>query len=84
MDIKALKKLIARCLQDFYDRRLQRLETLKLKDYLKRKNPYLYKAIGTEKASEIVEEILSAYIVASDEGIFGDAFFEPIAKIASS
>lgn len=83
MNTKELEKLIARCLQDFYDRRLQRLETLKLKDYLKRKNPYLYKAIGTEKASAIVEEILSAYMIASDEGIFGDAFFEPIAKIAS-
>lgn len=83
MNTKELEKLIARCLQDFYDRRLQRLETLKLKDYLKRKNPYLYKAIGTEKASEIVEEILAAYMIASDEGIFGDAFFEPIAKIAS-
>ena len=83
MDTKELEKLIARCLEDFYNRRLQRLETLKLKDYLNRKNPYLYKAIGTEKASDIVEEILSAYMIASDEGIFGDAFFEPIAKIAS-
>lgn len=83
MNTKGLEKLIAKCLQDFYNRRLQRLETLKLKDYLKRKNPYLYKAIGTEKASEIVEEILAAYMIASDEGIFGDAFFEPIAKIAS-
>lgn len=57
------------------------MDTLKLKDFLKRKNPYLYKAIGTEKASEIVEEILAAYMIASDEGIFGDAFFEPIAKM---
>ena len=83
MDIQELEKLIAKCLHDFYGRRLQRLKTLKLKDYLKRKNPYLYKAIGTEKASEIVEEILTAYTIASDEGIFGDAFFEPIAKMAS-
>jgi hypothetical protein len=83
MNTENLERLIAKCLRDFYDRRLQRLDKLKLKDYLKRKNPYLYKAIGTEKASEIVEEILSAYIIASDEGIFGDAFFEPIAKMAS-
>ncbi len=83
METKELEKLIARCLRDFYDRRLQKLEALKLKDYLKRKNPYLYKAIGTEKASEIVEEILAAYMIASDETIFGDAFFEPIAKMAS-
>jgi len=83
MNTKDLERLIAKSLQEFYNRRLQRLESLKLKDYLKRKNPYLYKAIGTEKASEIIEEILAAYMIASDEGIFGGAFFEPIAKIAS-
>ena len=83
METKEIEKLISRCLRDFYDRRLQRLETLKLKDYLKRKNPYLYRAIGTEKASELVEEILAASMIASDEGIFGDAFFEPIVKLAS-
>ncbi|MFQ6007966.1 MAG: PmeII family type II restriction endonuclease [Candidatus Zixiibacteriota bacterium] len=81
MDTHQLEKLIAKCLGDFYERRLQRLRTLRLKDYLKRKNPYLFKAVGTEKASEIVEEILTAYMIAPDEGIFGDAFFEPIAKM---
>ncbi|MBI5286052.1 MAG: hypothetical protein HY878_00480 [Deltaproteobacteria bacterium] len=69
MNTKALERLIAKCLQDFYNRRLQRLETLKLKDYLKRKNPYLYKAIGTEKASEIVEEILAAYMIAMENAL---------------
>jgi hypothetical protein len=78
-----LKELISKCLQDFYDRRFKRLETLKLKDFLKRKNPYLFKALGTQKANEIVERILTAYIGSSDETIFGDAFFEPIARIAS-
>ncbi len=83
MNTRELEKLIRKCLNQFYNRRLQRLTTLKLKDFLRRKNPYLYKAIGTEKASEIVEEILTAYMIASDEGIFGNAFFEPIAKLAS-
>lgn len=78
-----LEKLIAKCLKDFYTRRLQRLNTIRLKTYLLRKNPYLYRAIGTEKAGEIVEEILKAYISSSDETIFGDAFFEPIAKLVS-
>ncbi|MFN3467213.1 MAG: PmeII family type II restriction endonuclease [Candidatus Brocadiales bacterium] len=41
MDTKELERLIARCLRDFYDRRLQRLGELELKDYLRRKNPYL-------------------------------------------
>jgi len=83
MNTKKLEKLIADCLDDFYERRLNIINTLNLKKYLKRKNPYLYKAIGTEKASDIVEEILRAYLISSDETIFGDAFFEPIAKMAS-
>jgi len=78
-----LQELISKCLKDFYDRRFKRLEKLKLRDFLRRKNPYLFKALGTQKASEIIERILTAYIGSSDETIFGDAFFEPIARIAS-
>ena len=62
---------------------MERLKTLELNKFLKRKNPYLFRAIGTEKASEIIENILSAYISSSDETMFGDAFFEPIALIVS-
>ncbi|MBI5701177.1 hypothetical protein HZC34_04950 [Candidatus Saganbacteria bacterium] len=78
-----LQKLIVQCLNDFYNRRMNRLNTLKLKHVLRRKNPYLYKALGNQNATEIIEEILSAYLSSSDEGIFGDAFFEPIAKAVS-
>lgn len=83
MNAKKLEKLIANSLDDFYNRRMNRLETLNLNKFLKRKNPYLFRAIGTEKASELVESILSAYISSSDETIFGDAFFESIACITS-
>jgi len=78
-----LRDLIAKSLGEFYSRRMQRLGTLKLRQVLLRKNPYLYKALGTQSATEIVEEILKAYLSASDEGLFGDNFFEPIAKAVS-
>ena len=74
-----LEKIIEECLLDFYDRRIKVVQGLKLNKFLKRKNPYLFRAIGTGKASELVELILSAYLSSSDETIFGDAFFEPIA-----
>lgn len=83
MNTNELEKLIAKCLHDFYDRRTKRIQELKLKDFMSKKNPYLFRAIGTEKASEIVEDVLRAFISSSDEGMFGDAFFEPIAKLAS-
>lgn len=78
-----LENKISELLDNFYVRRMEKINGLKLKDTLKRKNPYLYKAIGTQKASEIVEGLLSAYMSSSDEGIFGDSFFEPLAKFAS-
>lgn len=83
MKTKELEELIAKCLHDFYDRRTKRIQELKLKEFMSKKNPYLFRAIGTEKASEIVEDVLRAFISSSDEGMFGDAFFEPIAKLAS-
>lgn len=83
MNNDELKSLIAERLAEFYKRRLQRLETLQLKNILKRKNPYLFKAMGPKSATEVVEGILSAYLSASDEGIFGDVFFEPIVKAVS-
>jgi hypothetical protein len=78
-----LKNKIDSLLDDFYKRRIEKITKLELKATLKRKNPYLFRAIGTQQASEIVEGILAAYMSSSDEGIFGDAFFEPLAKYVS-
>lgn len=83
VDLNELETKISQLLNDFYDRRLEKINTLKLRDALKRKNPYLYRATGIQKASQIVEELLAAYMSSSDEGIFGDAFFEPLAKYVS-
>jgi hypothetical protein len=76
----SLQKLIIRQLDEFYSRRISKLSGLDLKKTLMRKNPYLFKAVGTNDATEIVKGMLAAYMSSSDEGIFGDAFFEPIAK----
>lgn len=78
-----LERLIRRHLDEFYSRRVAKLAGLNLTKALYKKNPYLFKAAGIQKASEIVAEFLRAYISSSDETIFGDAFFEPIAKAVS-
>lgn len=78
-----LEKIISVLLDNFYDRRIEKISTLKLKDALRRKNPYLFKASGIQKAAEIVEGLLAAYMSSSDEGIFGNTFFEPLAKSVS-
>ncbi|MDR7866830.1 MAG: PmeII family type II restriction endonuclease [Sporomusaceae bacterium] len=78
-----LEIIIENLLDNFYSRRISGLNGLDLNKALKRKNPYLYRAVGVNKASEIVEGMLLAYTSSSDEGIFGDAFFEPLAKSVS-
>ena len=83
MNQSELEDLIRRSLDDFYQRRIKKLSELKLSNVLRKKNPYLYRAIGVQNATEIVAEILRAYMSSSDESIFGDAFFEPIAKMCS-
>ena len=80
---KELEQIVSDALDEFYKRRINKLSGLKLKQTLRRKNPYLFRAIGTNDAAEIVEQILTAYMSSSDEGIFGDAFFEPVAKAVS-
>jgi hypothetical protein len=78
-----LETLIAECLDNFYRHRLDKIRKIRLRAVLSRKNPYLFRALHTEKAADIVEQILSAFLMSSDETIFGNDFFEPIARDVS-
>lgn len=80
IDSLLLEKKISDLLDSFYSKRSLSLNNLKLINTLKRKNPYLYRAVGVNDASDIVEEILRAHVSSSDETIFGNEFFEPLAK----
>lgn len=80
MSTSELESFIEKCLNDFYESRITKIDEIKLKTVLQRKNPYLFRALDTERASDIIELIVSAYMSSSDEAVFGDKFFEPIAK----
>jgi len=67
----------------FYRRRIQALDSLDLDRVLSRKNPYLFRANGIANAPDMINEILSAHVSSSDEGIFGEEFFEPICQAVS-
>ena len=56
----------------FHKKRIERLDRLKLKTVLKKKNPYLFKAKHILTASEIVQSIVDAFISSNEETIFGD------------
>ncbi len=62
----------------FHQRRLHSLEKLKLRDVLRRKNPYLFKAKYIVTAQDLVKLLLDAYLSSQEEAIFGE-FLEGLA-----
>ncbi|MCC8142163.1 MAG: hypothetical protein LIO56_06505 [Lachnospiraceae bacterium] len=82
-DEEKVIQAIADALEIFYNSLISKIDELDIKKIMKRKNPYLYRAKAMESASEIVESVLNAFITSSEETIFGNCFFEPIAIAAS-
>ncbi|GHT25244.1 hypothetical protein AGMMS4957_19730 [Bacteroidia bacterium] len=56
----------------FHEKRIRSLDSLKLSDVLKRKNPYLFKAKYATTSEQIVRGIVDAHISSNEETIFGD------------
>ena len=56
----------------FHNKRIQSLDTLKLIQVLKRKNPYLFKAKYVLTANQIIKSLVDAHISSNEETIFGD------------
>ena len=80
---KEVIKAVAVALDEFYKSLIGKLDTLNIKAVMKRKNPYLFRAKAMNGASQIVDALLSAFISSSEETIFGNVFFEPIATAAA-
>lgn len=66
------KYLSENVITPFYEIRFAKLNSLRLKDVLKRKNPYLFKAKNIELAGDLVKGIVDAYLSSQEEGIFGN------------
>jgi hypothetical protein len=62
----------------FHSKRLDRLDSLKLKTILSRKNPYLFKAKNILTAQDLIKTVLDAHLSSQEETIFGD-FLEGLA-----
>ena len=82
-DEEAVYTTIGAALTEFYTSLTKTLDTIDVDKILKRKNPYLYRAKGINNASQIVDGILSAYVSSSEETVFGNTFFEPLAVAVS-
>ena len=73
---------VAELLDVLYVRRVAQLQALTL-TMLLNKNPYLYRAIGIQRPDHFLDGLLIARISSSDETIFGNEFFEPLALWAA-
>lgn len=82
-DEQAVIQAIAKALDDFYGALIKKVDVLNIKTIMRKKNPYLFRAKAMNGAAQIVEAILSAFVSSSEETIFGNVFFEPIATAAS-
>lgn len=58
-------------IRPFYETRLNHLNSVKLADVAKRKNPYLFKAKNIETAGDLAKGILDAFLSSQEETIFG-------------
>ena len=76
-------EVTAKALDDFYAALIKKVDALNIKTIMRKKNPYLFRAKAMNGAAQIVDAILSAFISSSEETIFGNVFFEPIATAAS-
>ena len=56
----------------FHNKRIQSLDSLKLSQILKRKNPYLFKAKYILTSESIIKGLVDAHISSNEETIFGD------------
>lgn len=74
---------IATNLERYYEKLLDKINKIKLDQVVTRKNPYLFYAKNTTTASEIIDSVLFATISSSEETMFGQEFFEPLAIFVS-
>jgi hypothetical protein len=72
LSIKDVKQYVELNIGTFHVKRIQSLDSLKLSEVLKRKNPYLFKAKYVLTTEQIIRGIVDAHISSNEETIFGD------------
>ncbi len=72
LNLKDIAQFVEQNIGIFHQKRIQSLDTLKLSQVLKRKNPYLFKAKYVLTAEQIIRGIVDAHISSNEETIFGD------------
>ncbi|MCC6633907.1 MAG: cytosolic protein [Chitinophagaceae bacterium] len=72
LNLKDVTRYVENNIGVFHQKRIQSLDSLKLSQVLRRKNPYLFKAKFVLTAEQIIRGIVDAHISSNEETIFGD------------
>lgn len=72
LNLKSVVDYVEKNIGVFHQKRIRCVDGLKLKNVLKRKNPYLFKAKNVTTSEQIIRGIVDAYISSNEETIFGD------------
>lgn len=72
LELKDITQYVEQNIATFHIKRIQGLDSLKLSQVLKRKNPYLFKAKHMLTAEQIIKGLVDAHISSNEETIFGD------------
>jgi hypothetical protein len=81
--VDEITRYVEENIKSFHDSRINKLKTLKLKNVLKKKNPYLFRAKYMLTADDIVKNLTNAYLSSAEETMFGD-WLEGLAIFVSS
>jgi hypothetical protein len=69
---EAVTQYVEEHISKFHRKKIETLSKLKLKNVLKRKNPYMFRAKALNTASDLVKGITDAHISSNEETIFGN------------
>ena len=72
LNIVDLTEYVETNISIFHKKRIERLNELKLRTVLRKKNPYLFKAKYLLTAEQIIKSLTDAFISSNEETIFGD------------
>ncbi len=76
--IEKVRQYVQAHIGTFHESRLNGLRNLELKQLLKRKNPYLFRAKNVLIASDLIRSLLDAHLSSQEETLFGE-FLEGLA-----
>lgn len=72
LDLGDITQYVENNIGIFHRKKVEKVESLKLRDVLEKKNPYLFRAKNLLIATDLIQGIADAYLSSSEEGIFGD------------